>query len=325
MGFSGGARIACLAAMMYPRVKSVIGCGAGFPQGNQPPLYKFDYFGIVGAADFNLNEMMELDGMLGIMKLRHYILTFPGPHTWPPAAVMEDGFRWNILNAMKDNRIKKDDRQIDLFLGALQMRIDSLKNRNRLIEASAICNLAVQSADGLRNTTPFRKKSELIAQNPVYKKQVSYHDEILKKEKNEQQELMEALFSKDISWWKERIKKLTMTNPKMNPEDTLMNARLGAFLSLLCYSNVNAAMNQRNAEMAEKLVGIYQLADPKNPEPYYLKAVILMQRNDTVQAMKKLEEAVSKGFSDKNRLLGQPEFEGIKNETAFFDLMKKIK
>jgi hypothetical protein len=165
----------------------------------------------------------------------------------------------------------------------------------------------------------------LIAQNPVYKKQVSYHDEILKKEKNEQQELMEALFSKDISWWKERIKKLTMTNSKMNPEDTLMNARLGAFLSLLCYSNVNAAMNQRNAEMAEKLVGIYQLADPKNPEPYYLKAVILMQRNDTVQAMKKLEEAVSKGFSDKNRLLGQPEFEGIKNETAFFDLMKKIK
>lgn len=325
MGFSGGARVACLAAMKYPRVKSVIGCGAGFPQGEQPPLYSFDYFGMVGTGDFNLNEMMELDDMLNILELRHFIATFDGPHAWPPASRMEDAFQWMILNAMKDNRIKKDERQINQIFSTFKEKIATAKKANYLIEASGYCNEAIQSATGLTSTETFRNELQFIAQLPEYKKQTVYHQNILKKESKEQQYLMDALFTKDFTWWKDRMKKLSVSGTKANPEDTLMNARLKAFLSLLCYSNVNAAMKQRNGDMAVKLIGVYQLADPVNPEPNYTYAVLLMQSSDTIQAIRQLQVALSKGFSDKNRLLAQPEFEGLKNLPPFFDLLQKMK
>jgi hypothetical protein len=325
MGFSGGARVACLAAMNFPIVKSVIGCGAGFPQSEPSPLYRFDYFGMVGTADFNLNEMMELEGMLNITGLRHFIATFNGPHAWPPSNRMEDAFQWMILNAMKDNRIKKDERQINQIISTFKERIDTAKKANRLIEASSYCNEAIQFATGLTSTETFCNELRSIELLPEYKKQTDYHQNILKKESKEQQYLMDALFTKDLHWWNDRIKKLTASGAKTNPEDTLMNVRLKAFLSLICYSNVNAAMKQRNSDMAEKLIGVYQLADPMNPEPNYTHAVLLMQRDDTIQAMRQLQTSVSKGFSDKNRLLAQPEFEGLKNVPSFFDLVQKMK
>ena len=325
MGFSGGARVAVLAAMMYSGVKSVIGCGAGFPQGSQPPLYKFDYFGFIGAADFNLNEMMELDEMLNIMKMRHLIATFNGGHAWPPAKNMEDAVQWNLLNAMKDRRSIKNELQIRQILDSFNERIDSARKENRLIEAASLCREASQFAAGLASIEVFDKKLHRMEQLPGYKKQMARHQNILKKEGVEQQELMGALFTKDRSWWNNRIGKLTNKTPDSDPEDTLMHARLRAFLSLLCYSNVNAAMAQQNYDMAKKLIQIYELADPSNPEPHYIYAKLLMRNNDTTSAIGQLQEAVSKGFSDKNRLLSEPEFDGIKNIPAFFDLSGKMK
>ncbi|MEI7981155.1 MAG: hypothetical protein WCI71_05850, partial [Bacteroidota bacterium] len=325
MGFSGGARVSCIAAMMNHGVKGVIGCGAGFPQGQQPPLYKFDYFGMVGTADFNLNEMMVLDSMLTILGLRHFIATFNGSHEWPPAGRMEDAIQWNILNAMKDNRLNKDEQQIKQILASFSDRIGAAKQAKQLMEAAGLCKEAIQFSTGLTSPEIFKTELREVEQLSEYRKQAAYHLNILKKEQKEQQFLMNALFTQDLTWWSDRIKKLSARGMKNNPEDTLMNARLRSFLSLLCYSNVNAAMKQQKNDMAEKLTGVYQLADPANPEANYLYAVILIQRNDTTMAIRQLQAAISKGFSDKGRLLSQTEFEGIKKTPSFFDLVQKMK
>jgi len=325
MGFSGGARVAVLAAMLYAGAKSVIGCGAGFPQGSQPPLFKFDYFGFIGDTDFNLNEMMELNEMLNIMKMRHLIVTFNGGHAWPSAINMEQAIQWNLLNAMKDNRSEKDTALVHQILGSFDERIDRSLQENRLIEAVSLCREAAQFASGLAPTEPFEKKRIRVEQLPNYKKQRAIQQEILKKELAEQQALMEALFAKDIPWWQNRIERLSSAMPGTNPEITRMHARLLTFLSLLCYSNVNAAMAQQNPEMAKKLIQIYILADPGNPEPHYLHARLWMQHNDTANAIVQLQKAISKGFSDKNRLLAEPEFQGMINQPDFFDLSQKMK
>ncbi|MCK9219888.1 MAG: hypothetical protein M0P47_07550 [Bacteroidales bacterium] len=326
MGFSGGSRIASLTAMLHPEVKAVIGCGAGFPQGSQPPLYKFDYFGLVGLADFNMNEMMQLDGMLNLLKMRHFITTFTGPHAWPPLENMEDAFQWITLNAMKDGKILKDEVLVSKIMQGFVQRIQKQKTENRMIEAVQSCKEAIAFADGLAEVTSFEKELQAILQLPEFKKQTLYRDNILKKEQNEQQLLMDALFSKDEAWWKARINKMSGVSMKdKNPEDTLMNSRLKAFLSLFCYSNVNAAMTQHNQEMSGKLVKIYQLADPTNPEAWYLGAVIRMQANDSLEGIRLLKTAVSTGFTDRTRTLNQPEFKSLKNSPAFFDILQKMK
>ena len=325
-GFSGGSRVAGMAAIYYRAVKGVIGCGAGFAAENQQPAGRFDYFGIAGTADFNMNEMIRLDGILDRLGIRHFITTFPGPHAWPPAGVMEDGFQWITLNAMKDGTLHRDDSVINLIMSGFNDRISSARGLNQLIAAAEACREAISFSDGLLPGDGFRKTLQSLEALPEYKKQIAYRTKILKKESNEQQSLMDDLFSRDETWWKRRIEQMDSKHMKgLNQEDTLMNARLRAFLSLVCYSNANQAIRQRNREVAKKVIDVYELADPLNPEPNYLRAVILLQRYDTTAAVGQLNIAIVKGFSDKSRMVQQPEFRMLKNSTAWFDLLQKMK
>lgn len=324
-GFSGGSRVAGMAATYYREVKGVIGCGAGFAAGNQPPDSRFDYFGIAGTADFNLNEMIRLDGILDRLGIRHFITTFPGPHAWPPASVMEDGFQWITLNAMKDGTLNRDDSLISRIMSGFNDRISSARDQNQLIAAAEACREAVSFSEGLIPADGFKQTLQSVEIHPEYKKQIAYRAKILKKESNEQQSLLDDLFSRDQLWWKKRIEQMSSKHMKgLNPEDTLMNARLSAFLSLMCYSNASQAINQRNREVAKKLIDVYELADPLNPEPNYMRAVILLQGYDTTAAFGQLNIAIGKGFSDKSRMVQQPEFRMLKNSTVWFDLLQKM-
>jgi pimeloyl-ACP methyl ester carboxylesterase len=325
-GFSGGSRVAGMAATYYEGVKGVIGCGAGFPTEDKTHLAAFDYFGIAGTADFNMNEMIQLDRILEQVGMRHFITTFPGPHAWPPAGVMEDGFQWCTLNAMKDGTLKRDDVVIGRIMAGFDIRIAKERYDNQLIPAAQICKEAILFGEGLISTDKFKKELQSISDLPEYKNQVAYRQKILKKEAIEQQSLMEGLFSKDEAWWKARIDKMnSKPMQNCNPEDTLMNARLKAFLSLVCYSNADAAIKQRNREVAKTVITVYEMADPQNPEPNYMRAVILLQRYDSTAAVKQLGIAISKGFSDKIRMMQQPEFQGLKNSPDYFDLLQKMK
>jgi hypothetical protein len=93
-GFSGGARAASLAGLYFFPVDAVIGCGAGFPQVSQRPLYTFDYFAIVGDADFNLAELVFQDPQLAQAGWNHQLLVEPGGHAWPGEEAMAKAWSW---------------------------------------------------------------------------------------------------------------------------------------------------------------------------------------------------------------------------------------
>jgi hypothetical protein len=332
LGFSGGARVASMAAMYQVQVKGVIACGAGFGSTEQPIRYKFDYFGIAGTADFNMNEMLELDRPLTQAGFRQFITTFPGKHAWPPASVMEDAFCWITLNAMKDGRMEKDD----LFLsGVVTMfgdRVKELKSNNQPVAAAEACREAISFVEGLVPADKFKEELLKIEILPDYQAQVAYRLSVLKKEEEEKQELMQALQSKDLTWWKARIKtyELGSANDEfkkknINPEDTLKARRLMAFLSLFCYMNANAAVSRQNETAAVKILAIYEMADTANPEPNYMRAILLARRNENKAAIEQLKIAVTKGFDDKKRFAGQPEFRSLSNSPEWLDLKKTLK
>jgi predicted esterase len=95
-GFSGGSRIASLVCMFQKGIRGMIGCSAGFASIQQAPEYAFDYFGIVGNWDFNLNEMILLDEKLETNGYRHFLLICKGGHDWPSDTIMEFGIRWHL-------------------------------------------------------------------------------------------------------------------------------------------------------------------------------------------------------------------------------------
>ncbi|MCX6282988.1 MAG: hypothetical protein NTW31_01940 [Bacteroidetes bacterium] len=326
MGFSGGSRVSTANAMYRPVVKGVIGCGAGFPSVVQPPKYKFDYFGIVGLGDFNLTEMVALDKTLNQMQFSHFILEFDGIHAWPRQAEIEKAWNWHIFNAMKEGRIKKSDSLISSFSSSMTADYDSLVKLGRLLYARQNLAYRISCLDGLSDTGPLKSRLASLEASAEYKGAMKKFNEVLEKEQKEQQMLMEALYSKDLKWWKARIEKYRDNkNARLSPEDTLMNHRLLAFLGLFCYSNANALMKQNNLEQTQLVIGVYSIVEPENPEPWYMMAVISGRNNDTIKTLDYLRKACDNGFKNKSRAQSQPEFEIIRNSTVYFDLLNKMK
>ena len=325
-GFSGGSRVAAIAAMDFPIINAVIGCGAGLPGGTLPTVNRFSYFGIVGTGDFNMGEMLALEEPMTGAGIRHFITTFAGIHTWPPAEVMEEAIRWNLLNAMRDRTMPSSDSTVAAILEDMQKKVTVLKAANRLIAASDACREAAQFAAGLASAEWFSVELDRLRKLPAYKNQVDYRNAILKKESVEQAFLQESLASKDLPWWNHKVEMMGSKNMKgKNPEDTLMNSRLKAYLSLLCYSYANSAMAHHEPELASRIISVYEISDPPNPEPNYMKAVLLVGRSENEAALNQIKVAAGKGFSDKGRMMQQPEFEALKSSPAWFDLLKPMK
>ncbi len=233
---------------------------------------------------------------------------------------------WLSFNAMKDGRIKKDDRLIGSALNKMTTMADDRIKEKNMLEAANILEYEMSCLGGLADTTATGEKLNKVLQNPVYLKQLKHREEMLLKEKQEQQLMMNQLFVKDIQWWKNNIDKYkTAETHPGDVEEQIKNKRLLSFLSLLCYSNALAAINQNNTELSFRIVDIYELADPANPEPDYLRSILFMRQKDTVSSMNQLQKAVDKGFSDKLRVMQQNEFQNLRDYRPYFDLLQKMK
>ncbi|MEI6435905.1 MAG: hypothetical protein WCP32_13745 [Bacteroidota bacterium] len=349
MGFSGGARIASLSAFYKVPVKGVVGCGAGIAGASGAPRYKVDYFGIAGMADFNMNEVVELDYPLSQAGLRHVITTFNGIHAWPPVEAMEEPFQWFTLNAMKDGMIKKDNSLIETIMAGFEKKIEFLKTQENLIDAAATCRKAIAFGEGLTANDKFSEKLKTIEKSAEYQEQVSYRKKIMVDEEKERKELMGALSEKDAGWWKVYVGRRTKDEGRRRrdegrrtrdegrgtkvysqaewrlKEDALKDQRLLAFLRLLAYMNATSVLTSKNEDAAAKIIDIYEIADPENPEANYLHAVLLARKPATGEALGQLGKAIEKGFSDKLRMTEQPEFASMKDIPQFYDLLQKMK
>jgi predicted esterase len=325
MGFSGGARVATAAAMYYTPVTGVIGCGAGFGGTEQPVRFKFDYYGMVGTADFNMHEMLRLEVPLSSAGVRHFIATFPGAHGWPPFPIMDDGFCWITINAMKDNVLKKDSGFISGVRREFGHRLIDLIANKKFLAASEVCRQAISFLDGLETTGDFSMKLHELEQSREYQSQLCYRLKTINKEEEEKQYLINALQAKDLKWWKAKISEYDRVKKEADAEDTLKDKRVLAFLSLYCYMNANSTIKQNNENAAVKIIAIYEMADPANPEPNYMRAVLLARRMESEAALGQMKIAVKKGFSEKKRLTLQPEFSSIISSPGWNDLLKSMK
>lgn len=251
MGFSGGARVSIMLALIQPGIRGVIACGAGLPGMNSIPSLTFELFGITGLGDFNLHEMLQLEQMLDQTAVRHFFTTFEGTHEWPPEEVIQEAIQWLNL-------------------------------------------------EGKPGINPVEKHALSLKQNPAYLKHQQYREKILQKEDEERQLLMDALVSKDHSWWAEKISILqTGSRNGKDQEMVWMNKRLLSFLSILCYSQINTALNQDARDMVAKWIRIYAMADPENPEPMHLQSVLDLRNHDTIAYMQHNRQAIDKGYKEK--------------------------
>ena len=324
VGFSGGARVATTAALYLIPVKGVVACGAGFGTAGEPPRHRFDFFGLAGRADFNMNELLALRQPLAQAGFRSMIVTFPGKHAWPPPGEIQEAIRWHTFNAFRAGEKPKNQSLILEADSSLRKKAALLESHNNYIAASEVCRLAISDLEGLAETGSYNEQLKRLEGSAGYKAQADAAFRRSTAEESEKQELVAALQTENVSWWKEKVRRYAQHPKGADPEDTLKNARVLSFLSLYCYMSATKALNSGDGAVAAKFVGIYTIVDPENPEPEYMKAVLLARDGKNEQAVTSLKSAVKKGFRDRTRTESQPEFRNLQASAGWNDLLKSM-
>ena len=265
LGFSGGSRISSLIAMYRGGIKGVIGCGAGFPASDQPARFHFDYIGLAGNADFNMNELINLDGQLEQANFRHALIIFNGKHEWPPVEKMEKAFLWNEFCAMKDGLIPKDIKRIEDYQKKMEIRLQTDDKTSDIEIKRSDLQEMIHFLNGL---TPVDKEKEALTQlisSEEFKKSAKKTDLLKKKEMQEQQMFTDNFFMKDMDWWKKRISNIEYRiSGSKDTKEILMYKRIMSYLSLLAYMKYSGASSSGAKDKAEFALNVYRIVDPEN-------------------------------------------------------------
>jgi dienelactone hydrolase len=98
-GFSGGAKVALLAAAGNAAVTSVIYCGAAAPLNTS---HKLDLLGFAGTRDMNYTDVVAFDQSIKGSPHIHYLIEWNGKHEFPKPEVFKDAFQFLSTSTIED-------------------------------------------------------------------------------------------------------------------------------------------------------------------------------------------------------------------------------
>jgi predicted esterase len=162
-GLSGGARFAAALAQRCGCAAGVLLNSAGFtPAAAAGPDGSFSVFATAGTTDFNRGEVVDMDGKLGALHYFHAFREFDGPHEWAPASVMNEGFAWLRLMAMKSGREKIDAAFVSEQISAAQTRAKKLELGGDIYGGWKEYLQAADTFDGLGDVAEFRQRAAAL-------------------------------------------------------------------------------------------------------------------------------------------------------------------
>jgi predicted esterase len=167
-GFSGTAKTAWTQVGRLQHVLAgVLGASGGRPpELGRLQLVPLAFFGSAGTADFNYQEMRELDRQLAAAGASRRLAIFNGGHAWPPPAVFEDALDWFDLMAMQQGRLQRDgawiERQFADRLAHAGAAADAVERWRGLDQV-------VRDFGALRDVSAVRAQADALAGQPAFR------------------------------------------------------------------------------------------------------------------------------------------------------------
>lgn len=325
-GFSGGARVACLVAIDLAKIQGVVGCAAGFPELNKPIETPFCYLGFSGDVDFNRVEMERLDESLASSGLPYYISYYKGKHDWAASEFMNDGFLWLEFNAYKNNLSPKNESLISEFKKQIVTESSLAKKGGNTWAFYLSLKKGLTFLNGLTDVSEYNNQIAELEKSDKLQKAKAAQKKLMEQEVSKQDEYTANLSSKGIEWWKQEIatlnKKAANSN---NPDEGTLAKRLLNFVSLMSNMSVNNNLTSKQPEATLFFLTIYGMADPKNPDYFYLSAIFFAEQSNVEKALSSLRNAVKYGYKDKKNLLNNAAFDMIRKNKSFDEIVQSIK
>ncbi len=305
-GFSGGARAAATIALTNKGIRGLILSGAGI-QGFSASDKSggLVVYAMAGRNDFNMQESLAMEKELSSLGIPHFVAIFNGKHEWPPVASLNQAFLWIGFQAMQAQLVPVDKPLISWFAHASDSIASQWMTEGKPMDALEQYRLAKSSLQSLYPMKEFDRKAEAITSSETYKKALQEQASYTAMEQKLQQDYAAAFLSNDEKWWTNELAVLNeKCNTEKDPVKLGMYNRLKGFLGIAAYSFTSRAVHAGDLTDARKLVTVYRLIEPSNPDVTYYQALIYDKEGNPAKAIATLKEAIKNGLGDKGRIPG---------------------
>ena len=162
---------------------------------------------------------------------------------------------------------------------------------------------AVSVLKDLYPVSDLEKKMTKIEETPSYQSAVKSEEMLAGLEERLKSEYNNAILTKDEKWWTNELKVLLdRCNNEKDPLKLGMYNRIKGFLGILSYSYTSRTVQAGNQKEAERLIAIYRLVEPDNPDWMYYQALLYDKLGNTQKAIEELKLSISKGLGDRARI-----------------------
>ena len=329
-GFSGGSRFALRFALKNSQIKGVIGCGAGLPNETEPvtisqqPLY---YYGIVGNRDLNLQDLIKSHERISELGAVSHLQIVEGGHMWPPEEELTLALAWlNIMGGGAEDSI------VRYYTGARMNQVDEfLKNSNYL---DAV--LLMESLTAEFPSFGEKEDIELLKQEKLYKKQEKARSAAYQRELQKRELYFNAFAVLNYStpvrpdtvytpqWWKREVQLLKRWENSRNIETSLMGSRLLNMIEIYCAESLWSYVVLEQNNKALFILDLWMLVTPDKLWADWNAAKLYAALGERKRALQYVQKVVLSGVAKQEWFNTTPEFESLRSDPGFLELMKLV-
>jgi hypothetical protein len=303
VGFSGGARIAITTALLR-KVNGVLVSGALGSEEDVSTI-KTNVYAVFGLGDFNLHEaanfFLNPSGYPSNLKIE---LT-NNKHEWPSESNLNRALGMLILSDYpKESTCIKKSTILKNYSAECKKLVDSLMQSEDYLNAYFLCT-NVQTLKDLPEKSYFNKLYQNLKNDAKLNHQLYLIRLSMQQEFKARDGYTQDVHLKDNNWW---LKELTSLNKEIDQEKDRYKLyalkRIQAFLGIMCYSLTTNALRTNNLEETRKILKLYKIVEPQNPDMFYFFAVYLSKTGKNDSVVSYLHKAINAGYLDLNSIQG---------------------
>jgi predicted esterase/tetratricopeptide (TPR) repeat protein len=342
-GFSGGARLAFYFAIRCSGcIAGVISSGAGFPSGVTPsPALHFAVFTATGIEDFNFGEVKSLNDALSKAGMAHRTQVFPGRHDWPPSFVAIEALEWMELQAMKSGKRTRDDALIESIWQTRLQQARDLEASHQTFGAYQTYAALADGFQGLRDTTTVAKAENQLHQTNEVRSAIRDELQQIKKQREIETRFYAGLVARERNSGEEigstdgvdpetrrtqivaELRKQAALTADTGERRIARRVLEGLFISLF-EQGVNQLQALKHYDDAVRSFKLATEVNPERPGAFFYLAWAYAARGDRKQALRALQAATDKNFSDLKAIEGNKAFDSIRAEAQYQEIIKTL-
>lgn len=334
-GFSGGARVASLAAIACQGcVAGVIACGAGFNRAYPPSKNtSFVVFATVGVDDFNYPELAELDVELEKNGIPHRVATFEGGHAWPPAELCAEALEWLEIQAMRrGRRLKNEALARELFDKSLK-RARIFEEQKKAYEAYGLYQSLAANYKGLLETGEVERKAAELKASKEIRERIREEKAQLERQRTIAAGLVELtrLFSNPeerntaLGDLRRRVAELRKKAEAAEDTGERRVARRALRQTYAQFYEAGTIEFARDRQAGKEQLEIAAEIAPRDPSVFYQLAILYAQGGEKRRALEALKRSVENGLKDPALIEGNQDLSRLREEAEYQKIIDALK